>query len=250
MDLSRRRLFSASLATLVTSAAASSALAKTGHHAAHHAAAKHAANHSVHGHGGKIHHLAKAHGGHGHGHGIHLAKHTTRRGLAAPHIARDLATGEPGAPIRRVFLHNLHTEERIDTVYYEQGRYLPDAMGDLKHFLRDFRNGQTHEIDQNLIDLLDTVRAHTGTNQPFQVISGYRSPSTNAMLHEEGEHSGVAVHSLHMQGEAMDIRLADVALDHLRNAAFGLQRGGVGYYPASNFVHVDVGAVRHWGFSA
>jgi len=179
-----------------------------------------------------------------------LAKQVKHRGVAKPYLARDLASGGPGAPVRKIALHNLHTEERLETVYYEDGRYIPEAMYDLKRVLRDFRSGEQHEIDASLIDLLDTVRARTGTRQPFQVISGYRSPTTNAMLHEESEHSGVAVHSLHMQGEAIDIRLADVALDHLRNAAFGLQRGGVGYYPASNFVHVDVGDVRHWGFTA
>jgi uncharacterized protein YcbK (DUF882 family) len=196
-------------------------------------------------------HLAKAHGKAAHGRHTVLAKGgVTRRGIAKPHIARDLATGEANAPVRRVALHNLHTEEKLSIVYYEDGQYVPDAMGTLKRFLRDFRNGQEHEIDASLMDLLDSIRARTGSAQPFQVISGYRSPATNAMLHEEGEHSGVAVHSLHMQGEAIDIRAADVALDHLRNAAFGLQRGGVGYYPASEFVHVDVGDVRHWGFSA
>ncbi len=244
MDFSRRRLFTASLATAVSSAVGTEALAKTTHHAKH-AVAKHASAHSVHGHGAHSLHLAKAHGHH-----KTLARQVTRRGVARPYLARDLATGAPDAPVRKIALHNLHTEERLETVYFEDGRYIPEAMYDLKRVLRDFRNGEQHEIDASLIDLLDTLRARTGTHEPFQVISGYRSPSTNAMLHEESEHSGVAVHSLHMQGEAIDIRLADMALDHLRNAAFGLQRGGVGYYPASNFVHVDVGDVRHWGFTA
>jgi len=249
MDFSRRRLFTASLATAVSSAVGTQALAKAAHHAKH-SIAKHASAHSVHSHGSHALHLAKAHGHAAHGRHTTLASHVTRRGVAKPYLARDLATGDPNAPVRKIALHNLHTEERLETVYYEDGRYIPEAMYDLKRVLRDFRNGEQHEIDASLIDLLDTLRARTGTRQSFQVISGYRSPSTNAMLHEEGEHSGVAVHSLHMQGEAIDIRLADVALDHLRNAAFGLQRGGVGYYPASDFVHVDVGDVRHWGFNA
>jgi uncharacterized protein YcbK (DUF882 family) len=249
MDFSRRRLFTASLATMVTTVAGTDALAKGSHaHAAKHAAGKSLGLRGMHKHGGKAVHLAKAHGAHGR-HAA-LARETTRRGVAAPHLARDFATGEADAPIRKIALHNLHTEECFEAVYYENGRYLPDAMTGLKRVLRDFRNGQEHEIDMNLVDLLDTVRARTGTRGPFHVISGYRSPATNAMLHEESEHSGVAVHSLHMQGEAIDIRLADVALDHLRNAAFSLQRGGVGYYPASDFVHVDVGNVRHWGFAA
>jgi len=256
MDFSRRRLFAGSLA-VVGSAATTDVLAKGVHHTKHgaathgakHAGTKLASAHSVHGHHGA--HLVKVHGRAAGGrHQSTLATSTTRRGIASPYIGRDFATGEPDAPIRRVSLHNLHTEERIDTVYFQDGRYVPEAMWGLKRFLRDYRNGQEHEIDASLMDLLDTVRARTGTRQPFQVISGYRSPATNAMLHEESEHSGVAVHSLHMQGEAIDIRAADVALDHLRNAAFGLQRGGVGYYPASDFVHVDVGDVRHWGFAA
>jgi uncharacterized protein YcbK (DUF882 family) len=252
MDISRRRLFTASIAAAVSSAAGTEALAKSAHTAHHskHAVFKHANAHLVHGHGSHAQHLAKAHGRGAHAHHTNLAKHVTRRGVAKPYLARDLATGGPGAPVRKIALHNLHTEERLETVYFEDGRYIPEAMYGLKRVLRDYRNGEQHEIDAGLIDLLDTVRARTGTRQPFQVISGYRSPATNAMLHEESEHSGVAVHSLHMQGEAIDIRLADVALDHLRNAAFALQRGGVGYYPASDFVHVDVGDVRHWGFTA
>jgi uncharacterized protein YcbK (DUF882 family) len=228
-------------------APAAEVLAKS--HAKQVSSAKHVAHHSVHGHGSNnLHHLAKhcAPRGH-HGHTT-VASHVTRRGVAAPYVSRELATGEVGCSVRKVSLRNLHTEECLDTVYFENGQYDPDAMRKVQHVLRDFRNGAQHEIEPGLIDLLDTLRARTGTRQPFHVISGYRSPQTNAMLHEES--SGVAAHSLHMEGEAIDIRLADVALDHLRNAAWSLQRGGVGYYAASNFVHVDVGAVRHWGFNA
>jgi uncharacterized protein YcbK (DUF882 family) len=233
---SRRRFFAGSLAAAIGSVAAGEVLAKGVHQARH--TAKLATGHLVHGpHSSHSRHATQARG-------------VSRRGVASPHLAKDLATGAPDAPVRRVSLHNLHTEERIDTVYFEDGRYVPEAMGDLKRFLRDFRNGQEHEIDAGLMDVLDAVRARSGARQPFQVISGYRSPATNAQLHEECEHSGVAVHSLHMQGQAIDIRAPDVALDHLRNTAFILQRGGVGYYPASGFVHVDVGDVRHWGFGA
>ncbi len=250
MIYSRRRLFSLSLATVATAATGTGALAKAAHHAKH-SVAKHASAHSVHGHASHHLHLAKnAHCHAGHGHHTQLARQVTRRGVAAPHVAKALDTGEAGCAIRRVSLRNLHTEECLDAVYYENGHYIPETMQKVKRVLRDFRNGQQHEIDNGLVDLLDTIRARTGTRQPFHVISGYRSPQTNAMLHEESAHSGVANHSLHMQGEAIDIRLADVSLDHLRNAAWGLQRGGVGYYPASDFVHVDVGDVRHWGFAA
>ena len=247
MSLSRRRLFGLTLAA--AAAPAAEVLAKSH---ARHSIAKHASAHSVHGHGSHgLHHLAKhcaPAGRHGH---TSAVSHVTRRGIAAPYVSRDLATGEAGCAVRKVSLRNLHTDECLDTVYFENGHYDPDAMKKVQHVLRDFRNGAQHEIEPGLIDLLDTIRARTGTRQPFHVISGYRSPQTNSMLHDEGgAGSGVANHSLHMQGEAIDIRLADVALDHLRNAAFSLKRGGVGYYQASNFVHVDVGAVRHWGFNA
>lgn len=246
MSFSRRRLFGLTLAA--AAAPAAEALAKT--HAKHIThLAKHAGGHSVHGHASHgLHHLAKHCAPHGHHAHTSVASSVTRRGIAAPHIAKDLATGAPGCAIRKVSLRNLHTEECLDTVYFENGHYDPDAMKRVQHVLRDFRNGAQHEIEPGLIDLLDTIRAKTGTKQPFHVISGYRSPQTNARLHEES--SGVAAHSLHMEGEAIDIRLPDLALDHLRNAAWSLQRGGVGYYAASNFVHVDVGDVRHWGFSA
>ena len=173
------------------------------------------------------------------------------QGVSSPHVAkRGLFTAEADCPQRRVCLHNLHTDEKVNTVYYEDGQYIPEALHAVNYVLRDFRNGEMHQMDRSLLDLLGSLGARVGTQSPFQVISGYRSPQTNAMLQEEHEHSGVATHSLHMEGEAIDIRLQDVALDHLRNAAFGLQRGGVGYYPASDFVHVDVGDVRHWGFNA
>jgi uncharacterized protein YcbK (DUF882 family) len=157
------------------------------------------------------------------------------------HAAPALLT--PAAP-RRVALHNLHTGEQLQAVYFDQGRYVPDALSAVNHVLRDHRNGQVHSIDPRLLDLLDQVASRTDTRDPFQVLSGYRSPATNAMLHARSEE--VAVHSLHTQGMAIDIRLQDGALPHLHDAALQLGLGGVGYYPTSNFVHVDVGRVRRW----
>jgi uncharacterized protein YcbK (DUF882 family) len=145
---------------------------------------------------------------------------------------------------RKVALHNLHTDEKLDAVYFEQGRYVPDALQAVNHVLRDFRTGDVHMIDPRLLDLLDAVAERTGSRAPFQVISGYRSPKTNAMLHARSE--GVANHSLHMKGMAIDIRLVDGTLPHLHEAALNLGAGGVGYYPRSDFVHVDVGPVRRW----
>jgi len=164
-------------------------------------------------------------------------------GLGAVSAAAANLPLAPAAP-RKVAFHNLHTGEKLDAVYYEQGRYLPDALHAVNHVLRDFRTGDTHPIDPRLLDLLDAVALRTGSRDPFQVISGYRSPKTNAMLHARSE--GVASHSLHMKGMAIDIRLVDGTLPHLHDAALGLGAGGVGYYPRSDFVHVDVGPVRRW----
>ncbi len=146
---------------------------------------------------------------------------------------------------RSVAFHNLHTGESLNVVYREGGSYVPDALAAVNHVLRDFRTGDVHPIDPRLLDLLTTLSARVDTRGSFQVISGYRSPATNAMLHAHSD--GVARSSLHMEGLAIDIRLADVDLDRLHRAALSLGGGGVGYYPASDFVHVDVGRVRHWG---
>jgi len=162
---------------------------------------------------------------------------------ALARAATPAAVSEP----RRLILHNLHTAEKLDAVYWENGRYVPDAVAAAEKVLRDYRNGAEHEMDLRLYDLLHDVRTKLGTNQPFQVISGYRSPKTNAMLHERSHQ--VASGSLHMKGMAMDVRVEGVALDHLHRAALSEKAGGVGFYPTSNFVHMDVGRVRQWSGS-
>lgn len=141
------------------------------------------------------------------------------------------------------FLHT-HTGERLAVEYFDERDYLPDALATVNHFLRDFRTGEVHAIDPSLLDLLHHLTGLTDSTRPFEVISGYRSPATNAMLRRQSE--GVAPGSLHMVGQAIDIRLADVPLPRLRTAALSIRGGGVGYYPASNFVHVDTGRVRYW----
>ena len=141
------------------------------------------------------------------------------------------------------FAHT-HTGEKLAVGYFSDGTYLPDALATINHFLRDFRTGDVHAIDADLLDLIHSVAELTETRQPFQVISGFRSPATNEMLRHQSE--GVAAGSLHMKGQAIDIRLADVPLDKLRQAALEVRRGGVGYYRASDFVHVDTGRVRTW----
>ena len=158
-------------------------------------------------------------------------------------LARQAFAASPLVSRSLTFLHT-HTGERLSVEYFSRGDYLPDALATVNHYLRDFRTGEVHAIDPELLDLLHGLTRLTDTSRPFQVISGYRSPATNAMLHQHSE--GVAVNSLHMQGQAIDIRLADVPLATLRSAALAIGRGGVGYYPTSDFVHVDTGRVRTW----
>jgi len=141
-------------------------------------------------------------------------------------------------------LHNIHTQEKLEAVYFEKGEYVPDAVQAIDKVLRDYRTGDVHPIRPELFDTLSALHQKTGSKSPFQVISGYRSPKTNAMLNKRS--GQVAKRSLHMDGKAMDVYLEDVALDRLRAAALDLGRGGVGYYPVSNFVHLDVGPVRRW----
>lgn len=145
---------------------------------------------------------------------------------------------------RKLGFYNTHTGESASTTYWANGKYVTDGLHDLNHVLRDHRSGDVHPIDTDLLDLLYVLQSRIGSHKPFQIISGYRSPHTNAMLRLNS--SGVAKHSYHMQGMAIDLRLQDCALDRLHRAALALHGGGVGYYPGSDFIHVDVGPVRSW----
>ena len=147
---------------------------------------------------------------------------------------------------RSLSFDNLHTGEKLRVEYWADGRYLPDALAEVNYLLRDFRTDQVHAIAPQLLDLLTRLRTRMDTSQPVNVISAYRSPVTNAMLRAEHEHSGVASKSLHLQGMAIDIRIPGRALADLHMAALAERGGGVGYYPRSDFVHVDVGRVRNW----
>ncbi len=174
----------------------------------------------------------------------------SRRDFLAALSATLPALGLPGSAFARSvdsrelkFAHT-HTGEHLAVEYFSGGTYLQDALATVNHFLRDFRTSEVHSIDPGLLDLLHGLTDLTGSTQPFQVISGYRSPATNEMLRHRSE--GVAAGSLHMKGQAIDIRLPDVPLATLRKAALAVGRGGVGYYPASDFVHVDTGRVRTW----
>jgi uncharacterized protein YcbK (DUF882 family) len=158
-------------------------------------------------------------------------------------LARDL-TPLAGPSVRKIALHNLHTGDKFSEVYFENGRYVPDALSEAMRVLRDWRNGQEHYMDPRLFDALHAINDRLETNQPFQIISGYRSPATNAKLHARS--SGVASNSQHTQGKASDVRIQGVDLRNLHKAALNVKAGGVGFYPVSNFVHVDVARVRQW----
>ncbi|MBV5307915.1 DUF882 domain-containing protein [Chromatium okenii] len=146
---------------------------------------------------------------------------------------------------RQLSFHHLHSDERISVVYRIGDYYQRDALQRLNVFLRDYRTGDVMPIDPQLYDLLYDVKSHLGDpDARFEVVSAYRSPQTNAMLRNMSD--GVARNSFHLRGQAMDVRFPDLSLRHLRDAALNLNRGGVGYYPRSDFVHLDTGSVRHW----
>jgi uncharacterized protein YcbK (DUF882 family) len=159
-------------------------------------------------------------------------------GLAAPRWVTASVSS------RLLSFEHLHTGERLAIEYFQAGSYVPDGLAAIDRLLRDFRTGDVHPIDPKLLDLLHMLGGVTGSRGVFQVISGYRSPATNQMLRSRSE--GVAAGSLHLKGQAIDIRVADVRLADLRDAAIAAARGGVGYYRASNFVHVDTGRIRRW----
>ncbi len=146
---------------------------------------------------------------------------------------------------RTLALDHTHTGEKLSLVYAVGERYLSEALDTLNHFLRDHYSGAVGVIDPQLFELLHRLTAELGVRQSFQVISGYRSPATNETLRTT-RGGGVASHSLHMDGKAIDIRLPGVPLADLRDAALSLRAGGVGYYPREQFVHVDTGRVRRW----
>ena len=167
--------------------------------------------------------------------------------LAAPALIRTAEARVPTPPLieKRLGFVNLHTGEELAATYWQRGRYDRDALADIDHILRDWRTGDIKRIDRDLLDLLVDLHARTGSREPFHVISGYRSPETNAML-VNASNGGVAKRSYHVRAMAIDIRLPDVPLKTLQRTALRMRRGGVGYYPSSNFVHVDTGPVRRW----
>ncbi len=164
--------------------------------------------------------------------------------LAAPLLALPTSSRAAAAPARTLRFVHTHTGETLSLAYAVADAYLTSALARIDWFLRDFRNGESRPIDPRLLDQLHALSELTGTSAPYEVISGYRSPATNALLQHRG--GGVATHSLHLEGRAIDVRLGDVPLGDLREAAMSIRAGGVGFYPQSRFVHLDTGAVRRW----
>ena len=164
-------------------------------------------------------------------------------GLLPLALAMSPARAAPPAPRTLSFYHT-HTDERLTVTYFESGGYVPGALRAVDHLLRDFRTATTHVIDPRLLDQLYALTQCCG-GRNFEVLSGYRSPQTNAMLRQTT--AGVAAHSLHLEGRAIDVRLAGFDTAGLRRAAVAMARGGVGFYPQSDFVHLDTGRFRTWG---
>ena len=141
-------------------------------------------------------------------------------------------------------LYNPHTKDSFNGVYWRNGKYVTEALKNINHIMRDFRAHDIKQIDTHLMDLLSVISIKLKPENPFHVISGYRSPETNAKLRKRGK--GAAKNSYHIQGKAVDIRLPGYRTSVLRRAAFNLKKGGVGYYPHRGFVHIDVGPIRYW----
>ena len=164
-------------------------------------------------------------------------------GLAAAPVMA--ATGyRKAAEHQSLSFRHLHTGENLTVSYLENGRYIADALAEIDEVLRDFRTGEKISMDINLLEILYRLRTRLGSDQPFEIISAYRSPKTNAAL--AAKNPGVAKRSYHTNGMAIDVRLPGRRLLDLRQSALDLRLGGVGYYRRSNFVHLDTGRVRYW----
>ena len=145
---------------------------------------------------------------------------------------------------KQLSFYHTHTEEKLDIVYFENGEYVGSALMEINRYLGDFRTGDATVMDPGLLDLIYDIRETLGSHGTYEVISAYRSPKTNEMLRATG--SGVARNSQHLLGTAIDVRLEDFPIEELRDAALSMQRGGVGFYKQSDFVHIDTGRVRRW----
>ena len=183
------------------------------------------------------------------------SKGVTRRGIlrafaasavvAAPTYANAFGFLRGAGDIRRLKMYSGRTGERIDMLYWIDGEYVPEALAEINHFMRDWRTGTTINIDTRTIDIMAASHNMLDTDSPYLMLSGYRSPRTNSMLRSKSR--GVARNSLHMQGQAADLRLEGRSVAQIARAAVSCSAGGVGKYTRSNFVHMDCGPVRVWG---
>lgn len=149
------------------------------------------------------------------------------------------------APVRKLSFYHMHTGETLNVAYFEKGKYIPGALHEMNTILRDWRTGDVQAIDPALFDQLYALQRMVDTPGAYHVICGYRSPKTNQTLHARSD--GVASHSLHLEGRAIDINLPGRGLAQLHKAALSMRAGGVGYYPSSDFIHLDTGRIRRWG---
>ncbi|WP_342076043.1 DUF882 domain-containing protein [Yoonia sp. SS1-5] len=178
----------------------------------------------------------------------------TRRGLlgafaatavaAAPTYSNAAGFLRGAGDIRRIAMHSGRTGERIETIYWIDGDYIADAVREINIFMRDWRTGEAIQMDLRTIDIMSASLNLMATDEPYLLLSGYRSPKTNAMLRSRS--SGVARNSLHMRGQAADLRLRSRSTEQMANAAIACRAGGVGRYRGSNFVHMDCGPIRSW----
>jgi uncharacterized protein YcbK (DUF882 family) len=162
-----------------------------------------------------------------------------------PMVSAKKAYAAIGGGAWRVNFRHLHTGERFSETYRVGDKYLPHVFGRLNYFLRDFRTGSVYPMDPHVLDIVSLIQRRTRTGRPLNIISAYRCAKTNALLRETGG-GGVAKKSLHMQGQAIDISMDDYSTRRIRDIAKSLRAGGVGFYPRSDFVHVDTGDVRYW----
>ncbi|MEY8798993.1 YcbK family protein [Leisingera sp. XS_AS12] len=163
---------------------------------------------------------------------------------AAPTFSNAAGFLRGGGDIRRIRMYSGRTGERLDMVYWIDGKYIKEALREVNHFMRDWRTDQVKEIDLRTIDIMAASHNLLDVNEPYLLLSGYRSPKTNAMLRSRSR--GVAKKSLHMRGQAADLRLASRSVSQMASAAEACRAGGVGKYYRSNFVHMDCGVVRTW----
>ena len=164
---------------------------------------------------------------------------------AAPTFSKAAGFLRGGGDVRRIRMYSGRTGERMDTIYWIEGKYVPEAVNEVNYFMRDWRTDKVKDIDLRAIDIMAAAHNLMDVDEPYMLLSGYRSPQTNAMLRSRSRR--VAKNSLHMKGQAADLRLATRSVSQMARAAAACRGGGVGKYSRSNFVHMDCGVVRTWG---